>query len=66
MLFRVDNEHKKKLNEIKNRLDWLSCGVLSPDELKKCIDEHINFKQDHTKLLRQLLTHDAWMHLVFK
>ena len=50
--------------EIKQRLDWLSCGILSVDNLNKCIDEHMNFEYDHPKLLRQLLTHDAWMRVV--
>jgi len=63
MMYRLDKDHKKRFKAIKQRLDWLSCGILSVDNLNKCIDEHMNFEYDHPKLLRQLLTHDAWMRV---
>ena len=63
MLYRLDSNFKKLIKDIQERLDWLCCGVLSVDDLNKCIVEHQTFKKDHTKLIRQLITHDSWMRI---
>ena len=39
----------------------LTFGVLDCDALAACIDEHLDGRAKHTKLMRQLLTHDAWV-----
>jgi asparagine synthetase B (glutamine-hydrolysing) len=60
-LYRYDPAHKQRFIDIKERLDLLSCGVLRADGIRECIDEHLNGYANHTKLLRQLLTHDSWV-----
>ena len=64
MLYRMDRNHINRFKQIKNRLDWLSCGIFSADAMLDCINEHLNNERDHTKLLRQILTHDAWMRII--
>ena len=60
-LYRHDARHRQRFLEIRDRLDALAFGVLSEDGLSACIEEHLNGNETHTKLLRQLLTHDAWV-----
>ena len=59
-LYRDDPGHRSRFLEIRGRLDSLTCGVLSADGMATCIDEHLQGKKQHGKLLRQLLTHGAW------
>mgnify|MGYP001220535115 CR=1 FL=1 len=59
-LYREEPKHRSRFLEIRDRLDWLAFDILDQDSLSDCIDEHLNGESDHTKLLRQLLTHDAW------
>jgi hypothetical protein len=60
-LYRDDPGHRARFADIKQRLDALSFGVLDADAMRACIDEHLDGRAKHTKLLRQLLTHDAWV-----
>ena len=60
-LFRNDPAHRRRFQEIRGRLDALTFGLLSSDGLAACIDEHLEGRASHTKLLRQLLTHDSWV-----
>ena len=60
-LLREDPEHRDRLIQIKGRLDSLCLSLLDPDRLARCIDDHLAGNATHTKLLRQLLTHDSWM-----
>ena len=60
-LFRRDPCHQKHLTEIRGRLDVLGFGLIDPNRMAECIDEHLNEQVSHTKLLRQLLTHDSWV-----
>lgn len=60
-LYRSEPGHRKRFMEIRQRLDSLALGMLRSDELATCIDEHLDGRRGHAKLLRQLLTHDAWM-----
>jgi len=60
-LYREELGHRRRFTEIRQRLDSMTCGVLCADGLAACIDEHLDGRADHPKLLRQLLTHDAWM-----
>ena len=60
-LYRDDAGHRARFGEIRARLDGLSFGVLDADALAGCLDEHLEGRGNHTKLLRQLLTHDAWV-----
>ena len=60
-LYRLDAGHRRRFVEIRGRLDSLTLGVLNADGLATCIDEHLEGRAKHTKLLRQLLTHDAWV-----
>lgn len=62
-LFREDPAHRARFLAIRGRLDALCFGVLSPDGLAACIDEHLEGRAKHTKLLRQLLTHDSWVRV---
>ena len=62
-LFREDPAHRARFLAIRGRLDALCFGVLSPDGLAACIDEHLEGRAKHTKLLRQLLTHDSWVRI---
>lgn len=59
-LYRDDPSHIDRLRGIRERLDYLSFNLLDPDVLAKCIDDHISGEKMHTKLLRQLITHDSW------
>lgn len=60
-LYRDEPGHRARFKEIRGRLDALTFGVLDVDALAACIDEHLDGRAKHTKLLRQLLTHDAWV-----
>lgn len=60
-LYRQDPGHRQRFEEIRARLDALCFGAISVDGLAACIDEHLSGRATHTKLLRQLLTHDAWV-----
>ncbi len=60
-LYRCDPRHRSHLSAIRNRLDSLTMGFMDADALARCIDEHLAGTCDHAKLLRQLLTHDAWV-----
>jgi asparagine synthase (glutamine-hydrolysing) len=60
-LYRDDVAHRVRFTDIRGRLDAISLGVLDADALAACIDEHLDGRAKHTKLLRQLLTHDAWV-----
>lgn len=59
-LYRELPAFRQRLAEIRNRLDALAFHCLDADGLAKCIDEHLAGDAKHDKLLRQLLTHDAW------
>lgn len=59
-LYRNAPGFRNRLLEVQNRLDALSCGCLDPDGLSTCIDEQLAGTRKHDKLIRQLLTHDAW------
>ncbi len=60
-LYRLEPGHRRRFGEIRARLDALTLGVLDADGLRSCIDEHLDGRAKHTKLLRQLLTHDAFV-----
>ena len=60
-LHRDEPAHRRRFQEIRERLDALSFGLFDLDALAACIDEHLDGIASHTKLLRQLLTHDAWV-----
>jgi len=60
-LYRGDPGHRRRFEDIRGRLDALCFGVMSANGLAACIDEHLAGRATHTKLLRQLLTHDAWV-----
>ncbi|MEI7803843.1 MAG: asparagine synthase-related protein [Hyphomicrobiales bacterium] len=60
-LYQHDAGHRRRFTEIRGRLDSMTCGVLSAGSIAACIDEHLDGRAKHTKLLRQLLTHDAWV-----
>ncbi|MBM3584981.1 MAG: hypothetical protein FJX36_11325 [Alphaproteobacteria bacterium] len=60
-LYKDEPGHRRRFVEIKGRLDALTLGVLDAGALARCIDEHLEGHAKHTKLLRQLLTHDAWV-----
>lgn len=60
-LYREDPAHRAHFLAIRNRLDGLCFNQFDPDGLAACIDEHLEGTARHTKLLRQLLTHDAWV-----
>ena len=62
-LYHRDPAHRARLLEIRGRLDALSFGVLNADALATCIDEQLDGTKNHPKLLRQLMTHDAWVRL---
>lgn len=61
VLYREEPAHRAHFQAIRGRLDALSFGVLDPDGLGACIDEHMDGRANHSKLMRQLLTHDSWM-----
>lgn len=60
-LYREDPDHRVHFQAVRARLDGLSFGILDSDNLALCIDEHLDGRASHAKLLRQLLTHDAWV-----
>ena len=60
-LYREDPGHRRHFTAIRGRLQALTFGILNADGLATCIDEHLAGRAQHTKLLRQLLTHDAWV-----
>jgi hypothetical protein len=60
-LYRDEPAHRKRFEEIRARLDHLAFDLFDSDALAACIDEHLDGTVSHTKLLRQLLTHDAWV-----
>ncbi|MDW3206354.1 MAG: asparagine synthase-related protein [Alphaproteobacteria bacterium] len=60
-LFAHEPGYRRRFLEIRGRLDSLTMGVLEPDMLARLIDEHLEGRAGHTKLLRQLLSHDAWV-----
>lgn len=60
-LFRDEPAHRARFKDIRGRLDALTFGVLDASALAACIDEHLDGRAKHTKLLRQLLTHDGWV-----
>lgn len=62
-LFREDEAHRKHFMAIRGRLDALTFGLLDADGMAACIDEHLDGSARHTKLLRQLLTHDSWVRV---
>ncbi|WP_374630794.1 asparagine synthase-related protein [Ferrovibrio sp.] len=62
-LFREDPAHRAHFTAIRGRLDALSFGLFDTDALAACIDEHLDGHAKHTKLLRQLLTHDSWVRV---
>lgn len=61
VLIKEEPKHRARMREIQGRLDSLCFDIIAPDQLSKCIDEHLDGRASHTKLLRQLLTHDSWM-----
>lgn len=60
-LYRDDPKHRAHFQAIRGRLDALALDVLDSDGLAACIDEHLDGRANHAKLLRQMLTHDAWV-----
>lgn len=60
-LFRNEPSYRKKFDDIRNRLDSLSFGLFDIDQLSACINQHLSGEKNHTKLMRQLLTHDNWV-----
>ena len=60
-LYREEPAHRKRFQDIRARLDHLAFDLLDTDALAACIDGHLDGTASHTKLLRQLLTHDAWV-----
>jgi asparagine synthase (glutamine-hydrolysing) len=60
-LYREEPRHRQRFLEIRDRLDALTLGILDADGLAACIDEHLEGRAKHAKLLRQILTHDAWV-----
>lgn len=60
-LYRQDPAHRIRFQEICDRLDGLCFNLLDADALRGCIDEHLEGRVNHGKLMRGLLTHDAWV-----
>ena len=60
-LMREDRGHRRVLTDIRSRLDSLCFGLMDATALSACIDEHLAGRASHVKLLRQLVTHDAWV-----
>jgi len=60
-LYREGPLHRARFLEIRERLDGISFGMFDCDGLRDVIDEHLSGQAEHTKLMRQLLTHDAWV-----
>ena len=62
-LFRDGPGHRARFVKIRDNLDALGFGLFDLDQLRACIDEHLEGRGKHTKLLRQLLTHEAWVRV---
>lgn len=60
-LYRDEPSHRAHFLAIRDRLDALTLDLLDADQLAACIDEHLSGEAKHTKLLRYLMTHDAWV-----
>ncbi|HUV33078.1 MAG TPA: asparagine synthase-related protein, partial [Devosiaceae bacterium] len=60
-LYREDPGYRQRFAEIRGRVDGLGFGQLDGDALAGAIDSHLDGSADHTKILRALLSHDAWM-----
>ncbi|MEQ8667348.1 MAG: asparagine synthase-related protein [Rhodospirillales bacterium] len=60
-LFREEPRFNRRLKEIRGRLDETCLDIMEPGAVRACIDEHLEGRKSHGKLLRQLLTHDSWM-----
>jgi asparagine synthase (glutamine-hydrolysing) len=60
-LYRDDCAHRDHFLAIRDRLDSLTLDILDADGMASCIDEHLSGSAKHTKLLRHLMTHDAWV-----
>lgn len=60
-LYRESPAFRERFLAIRSRLETLCFGLLDADGLATCIDEHLAGVADHSKLLRQLMTHDAWV-----
>ena len=61
-LYRYQSNYVERLKKIRNHLDGLAFGLLDKDQIAICIDKHISGEETHTKLIRQLLTHDDWVN----
>lgn len=62
-LFRNDPGHRARFQGMRDNLDALGFGLFELDQLRACIDEHLDGRRKHAKLLRQLLTHESWVRL---
>lgn len=60
-LMKGEPKLRKRLLDIQGRLDSVCFDIIDSDGLSRCIDEHLDGSASHTKLLRQLLTHDSWV-----
>ncbi|MEQ8603717.1 MAG: asparagine synthase-related protein [Marivibrio sp.] len=60
-LYREDPAHREHFIAIRDRLDALTFGLLCPTALRTVIDEHLEGRRSHSKLLRFLMTHDSWV-----
>jgi len=60
-LYRENPAHRQRLVEIKDRLDALSFGLLDTDILARFIDDHMEGRANHAKVLRSLMSHDVWV-----
>ena len=61
VMYQQEPAHRQRLEEIRARVSDVSFDFLDPDGLSACIDEHFAGANDHTKLLRFLMTYDAWL-----
>jgi asparagine synthase (glutamine-hydrolysing) len=59
-LYRCDPAHRERFLAIRKRLDALTFGLMDAGALASCIDAHLDGTAGHAKLMRQILTHDAW------
>jgi len=62
-LYRQEPLHRAHFQKIRDRVDGLSFGILDHDNMRDCIDAHLDGRANHTKLMRQLLTHDSWVRM---
>ncbi|MDF1749148.1 MAG: asparagine synthase-related protein [Alphaproteobacteria bacterium] len=60
-LFAQEPGFRRRFQDIRARLDSISMGVFNTDALAQMIDDHLDGRAQHTKLLRQLLSHDAFV-----